>query len=116
MSRVAVFLKDNIIQDLKKLSKHNGKSLSSTISELVDIGYQIKQHQNDNAQTFSKDKLTDLSNKHTEYLLKTMAIATDIYRCIRNDKSKYEETTVNDVLNRIDANTSDFIKNYTNTT
>lgn len=111
MPRVVVFLKESAIKDLKKLAKNSNKSLSNTISELVDIGYQIKQYQDTEPQTPPKNKKTDLSNKHSEYLLlKTLAITADIYRCVRNENSKYEKATANDALKVIDINTRDFIK------
>lgn len=38
-----------------------------------------------------------------------MAIVADIYRCVRNDKSKYSEESVDDVLTTIASNTQNFI-------
>lgn len=114
MSRVVVFLKDNTVQELKELSKNNNKSLSGTISDLIDIGHKIKQHQNNHTQELHEGKKDYFYGKHIEYLLKTMAIASDIYRCVRNEQSKYDEITTDDALNRIDINTANFIKKYSN--
>ena len=107
MSRITVFLDDNVVENLKELYKDSSKSLSKIVAELVDIGYRVKQHhQKANLQEIKKAELVD---KHTEYLLRTMSIAADIYRCIRNDKSKYKEANAENALNAITSNAQCYI-------
>ena len=83
------------------------KPLSHIISELIDIGYRVKQH-HDTYSSQQENKKAELIDKHTEYLLKIMAITTDIYRCVCNEKSKYNENTINEVLATISAKTHKF--------
>jgi len=108
MPRVVSFLNDEVINNLKELYKDSDKSLSRIISELVDIGYRVKQHQESHSDQ-QEDKKAKLVDKHTEYLLKIMAITTDVYRCVRNEKSKYGEDSVDRVLTTINNNTQNFI-------
>ena len=105
MAKVATFLGEDIIKNLKELEPN--KALSKVISEVIDIGYRVKLHQkNLTAEEKGKAILTD---KHTDYLLRILATTADIYRCIRNNKSKYSEETADDALGRICTNTQNFI-------
>ncbi|MEI8055201.1 MAG: hypothetical protein WCH10_04285 [bacterium] len=106
MPKVATFLDDAVVNNLKELCNNSDKSLSKTIAELVDIGYKVKLYHE--KQQLNPEKPL-LPNKHTEYLLRIMAIATDIYRCARNGKSKYKEDSIDDVLVTIATNTQNFI-------
>ena len=109
MSRTVVFLDDGVIKNLKELYKDTDKTLSKIISELVDIGYRVRQHHEEQKLNPQEEKKAELVDKHTEYLLRIMAIATDVYRCVRNEKSKYKEDNVNSVLDVIATNTQSFI-------
>lgn len=109
MPRVISFLDDEVINNLKELSKNTNKTLSKTIAELVSIGYKVKlYHEKQQPDQQQAGSLT-LPNKHTEYLLRIMAVVADIYRCVRNGKSKYKEDDVNDVLVTIATNAQNFI-------
>jgi len=107
MPRIVAFLDDEVINNLKALYKNSDKSLSRIVSELVDIGYKVKLYHEKQPDQQAEKPL--LPNKHTEYLLRIMAIATDILRCIRNGKSKYKEVAIDDVLVTIATNTQNFI-------
>ncbi|CAL7961590.1 conserved hypothetical protein [Gammaproteobacteria bacterium] len=108
MPKVISFLDDAVINNLHELCNNSGKSLSKTIAELVDIGYKVKLY-HEKQQPDQQTEKPLLPNKHTEYLLRIMAIATDIYRCTRNGKSKYKEDSIDDVLVTIATNTQNFI-------
>lgn len=108
MQRIVSYLEDEVIDNMKKLYKDSNISISKMASELMDIGYKVKLHHETHPELHEEKKIA-LIDKHTEYLLKIMAIATDIYRCVRNDKSKYEEDTIDAVLNTIHARTRNFI-------
>ena len=109
MSRVVAFLDDGVIKNLKESYKESNKTLSKIVSELVDIGYRVKQHHETQKLNPQEEKKAKLIDKHTEYLLRIMAINADIYRCVRNEKSKYKEDNIDNVLSIIATNTQSFI-------
>ncbi len=108
MQRIVSYLEDDVIENIKKLYKNSDISISKMASELMDIGYKVKLHHESHSSLYEERKAA-LIDKHTEYLLKIMAISTDIYRCIRNEKSKYTEKTFDEVLTTIHNRTQDFI-------
>jgi hypothetical protein len=107
-TRVVSYVDNEILKTLRELYGSSDKPLSRIISEIIEIGYRVKQHHDTHANQH-EDKKAELIAKHTEYLLKIMAIATDAYRCVRNEKSKYKENTVEDVLATISTNAQNFI-------
>lgn len=111
-SRIITYLNKNTLADIKVLAKKSKKTLSATAAELIDIGYQLKQHQEKQNIDAIHPKKEELISRHTQYLLMIMAITSDILRCIRNEKSKYTEKTADEAINRIEKNTLDFIKNF----
>jgi hypothetical protein len=108
-TRVASYLDDEVLKNLQELYKNSDRSISQIISELIDIGYRVKQHHEAHLDQQGEDKKAALTDKHTEYLLKIMAITTDVYRCVRNEKSKYAEETIEGVLTTLTTNTQNFI-------
>ena len=110
-TRVASYLDYEVLKNLQELYKNSDRSISQIISELIDIGYRVKQHHEAHSDQSDqqKDKKSELVDKHTEYLLKIMAITTDVYRCVRNEKSKYAEGTIEGVLTTITTNAQNFI-------
>jgi hypothetical protein len=78
------------------------------LQELIDIGCRVKQYHDTNS-CYQGDRKSPLIDKHREYLLKIMALAADIYRCLGNEKSKYSEETIENVLVTITANAQSFI-------
>ena len=107
-TRVVSYVDDEVLKTLRELSGNSDKPLSHIISELIEIGYRVKQHHDANSNQ-PENKKAELVDKHTEYLLKIMAIVTDSYRCVRNEKSKYKEDTVDEVLATISSKTNSFI-------
>jgi hypothetical protein len=114
MQKISASLSASTVVNLKELSKSSGKSLSQTISELIEIGCKVKQYQETQKSNPQEKKKAELVDKHTEYLLRTMALVADCYRCIRNEKSKYTEANVSDVLSIIASNVKNFIDGYLN--
>ena len=108
MQRIVSYLDDDVIENIKKLYKNSDISISKMASELMDIGYKVKLHHESHS-GLQEEKKTALIDKHTEYLLKIMAISTDAYRCVRNEKSKYTEGAVDEVLTTIHTRTQNFI-------
>ncbi len=108
MQRIVSYLEDDVIENIKKLYKNSNISISKMASELMDIGYKVKLHHESHS-GLQEAKKAALVDKHTEYLLKIMAITNDVYRCVRNEKSKYAEDTVDEVLTIIHTRAKDFV-------
>ncbi|EKD45252.1 MAG: hypothetical protein ACD_69C00365G0001 [uncultured bacterium] len=101
MLKITTFLNEDTVLNLKELCKNTGKSLSKTIAELVEAGYQIK-HNDDTEKTITHDeKNTELALKHTEFLLRILNINTEILRKVYNEPSKCTEKTVDLKLDEI---------------
>ncbi|CAL7962057.1 conserved hypothetical protein [Gammaproteobacteria bacterium] len=108
-TRVVSYVDDEILKSLNGLCENNDKPLSQIISELIDIGYRVKQHHEAHSDQREEDKKAELVDNHTEYLLKIMAITTDTYRCVRNEKSKYDDDSFDSVLTTINNKAQNFI-------
>ena len=109
MQRIVSYLEDDVVKNLRDLSKETDKSMSKIISEVIDIGYKVKLHHDINRPSLQEEKKAELKEKHTEYLLRILSIVADIYRCNRNDKSKYEAENANEALETISSNVINFI-------
>lgn len=107
-TRVVSYVDNEVLKTLRELNGNSDKPLSHIISELIDIGYRVKQH-HDSHSNQQEDRKAELVDKHTEYLLKIISVVIDTYRCVRNEKSKYEENTVEEVLATISSNAQTFI-------
>lgn len=103
MPKISTFLSDEEILNLKEISKSSGKSISKISAELIAIGYKVKHHQETQAMSSWDKNKQELVDRHTEYLLRILAIITDIYRCVRNDKSQYAEDNIPEVIKTIKA-------------
>ena len=101
MSRVITYLDDTTMQNLKEVSKNSGKTVSKIAAELIKIGYDIKHNKEVHKLSHEEEKKQELVDKHTEYLLKILSIIGDTYRCVRNEKSKYGEENIDDVIKTI---------------
>ena len=110
MARIITYLDKETIKNLEKLAEKSGDSLSKTTSDLIEIGYKVRSYQDNQESNEMVQRKESLEEKHTEYLLKIMAVVNDIYRCVRNDKSKYSEENIADVLDKINSNINNFIK------
>ena len=113
MPRIITYLNKKMLEDIHNLSKNSKKSMSETAAELIDLGYNLKKHQEKQTTDKVQTKMEELVSRHTQYLLIIMAISSDVLRCVRNEKSKYSEKTANEAINRIEKKTLDFIKEFT---
>lgn len=113
MARAVVFLDKDLVSNIEKLYESSDKTLPKIIVELAHIGYKVKQHHELQDFISQGAKESNFEDKHTEYLLRIMAMVADIYRCVRNKKSKYREENIDDVLNKIAYNAQSYIdKNF----
>lgn len=112
MPRIITYLSDELIQNLKEISTNSGKSISKITAELIETGYKIKHNKDVYKLNLEDEKKKELVDKHTEYLLRIMSIVGDIYRCVRNEKSKYEEENVDDAIKTIIESNIKYIEGY----
>lgn len=111
MPKLQTFVNDNLLKNLKEMSKQQGKSLSKFVSELIEIGYNFKQLHGEKLNK-EEEKRAELIAKHSEYLLRIIAITSDIYRCVRNEKTKYKEKDIDDVLSTMNDTVRTYINGY----
>jgi len=111
MPKLQTFVNDVLLKNLKEMSKQQGKSLSKFVSELIEIGYNFKQLHGDKSNK-EDEKRAELIAKHSEYLLRIMAITSDIYRCVRNEKTKYKEKDIDDALSTMNDTVRTYINGY----
>ena len=108
MQRISSYLEDDFVDKIKKLYQDSDISISKMVAELIDIGYRVKLH-HEMQPNLRETKKAALIDKYTEYLLKIMSIAADVYRCVRNEKSKYHEDTADEAITAINTRVQSFI-------
>ena len=74
MPKISTFLNEDTIKNLKLLSEESGKSLSKVVAELIELGYKIKQLQDEKQVNAKEQKMAELAERHSEYLLKLIAL------------------------------------------
>ena len=114
MARAVVFLDQDLVSNIEKLYEGSDKTLSKIIVELARIGYKVKQHHESQGCILKGAKESNLEDRHTEYLLRIMAMVADTYRCVHNEKSKYKEENIETVLNKIACRAQDYIDEQLN--
>lgn len=114
MKKLQTLVDDNTAENLKEMSKQQGKPLSKIIAELIDIGYKFKQVQSkkSNKEIKEEEKKAELIAKQPEYLLRIITLISDMYRCVRNEKSNYKEKEIDDVLYVIKDKARTYINGY----
>ena len=108
MARIVTFLDEEMIKKLKEISNNSNKSVSKITAELIEAGYNIKYNNINNLQ----QKKQELTDKHTEYLLKILAIIQDMYHCVRNDKSHYDTENTAEALRLIKTNITEELDEF----
>ena len=111
MARIVTFLDEDMIKKLKEISEASNKSVSKITAELIEAGYNIK-HNHDNDIDSCQQKKQELTDKHTEYLLRILAIIQDMYCCVRNDKSHYDTENTADALKIIKADIAEELDKF----
>jgi hypothetical protein len=112
MPQINSTLSINLINEIQEIAKKTNKSFSRFVSELIEQGLKLYKNNDVLLSQKTHPNNSDLESKHTEYLLRILAISADILRCTRNNKSKYSEKETDDVINTITSNVQKYIKNY----
>ncbi len=90
----------------------NHKSFSRSMSDLVELGLKVSKIQDEGGDNDDK-KLDELEKKHTEYLLRTMNICSEIFRCCyESSKVSDESTSANETLNNIKGKVNHYIDGF----
>jgi len=98
MPKLQTFVTQPMLENLKTMSEKSGKPLSKISAELIEIGFQVQQLQEDNKAKPEKDVVKEMLHKHSEYLLRIIAVTSDILFCTHNNKSKHPDKTAKDAL------------------
>ena len=77
-------------------------------ADLIEVGYNAEYNKDREGDCQHTSEPPELVDKHTEYLLKIMALVSDIYRCTRNSKSKYHEKDCESDIRKIESNIRQF--------
>ena len=90
MPKTYCYLPQKTIDEIEKIQVDNNySSMSQVLKELVDIGLKSYSSKNIIPTNTKSDKEADLSMKHTTYMLRMIAITSDVLRCVF-DQSKVD--------------------------
>ena len=112
MQKMSVFIDEETNNKLKELKIKSGKSLSRIASDFVKLGcFPIVNKEQLKQNIFDKN-ISSLESKHTEYLVKILHIILDVYRCTRNEKSRYPAATSDDAVKQISSIVTAYIQGF----
>jgi hypothetical protein len=109
MHRIVTYIDENTKNQLESIQSKTGKSLSKIVSDFIETGCNVMKLKEKTIENKSHNKITELQNKTIEYLLRLMYLTSDIYRCVRNEKSKYETKNTEDVMEQITSNVTSYL-------
>lgn len=110
MSKISIYIKDSIEEQLKQEAKKNEKSLSEYAGELIELGLKIKSMQQDE----SRKKEEELMDKTPEYLLRIMNICSEVLRCSYDpNKALQKAETADEALSMIREKAVSYINGFT---
>ena len=113
MPRIITYLSDDVMQDLKKISKSSGESVSKISAELIEIGHKIKYLQEPQELNLL-DKKSDLADTYMEYFLRILNINSEILRKLYDEPSKFTSKTAESILAEIKDRTKKLVKDKLN--
>jgi hypothetical protein len=110
MARLTTFVDDETEKQIKKQASDEGISISECTASLIKLGLRIKSMQQDE----SKQKMDELMQKTPEYLLRLIAISSEIFRATYDpEKCSRKDSDPNDLLLDIKSSVQSYIKGYT---
>jgi len=109
MPRIITYLSDDVMQDLKKISKSSGESVSKISAELIEIGHKVKYLQEPQELNLL-DKKSDLADTYMEYFLRILNINSEILRKLYDEPSKFHSRTAELKLKEIKTRIEKLVK------
>jgi hypothetical protein len=109
MHRIVTYIDENTKNQLDAIHTKTGKSLSKIVADFIETGCNLIELKEKTIEDKSQNKITELQNKTIEYLLRLMYLTSDMYRCVRNEKSKYESKNTEDVMEQITSNVTSYL-------
>ncbi|EKE00835.1 MAG: hypothetical protein ACD_21C00267G0010 [uncultured bacterium] len=90
MSKVTVYLSDNVFQNLKNISHSSGKAVSKISAELIESNIENYCGNQKNGSVGDNKKMAPHEKNHYANLVVTLNIAMEILKKLNNEPSKYE--------------------------
>ncbi len=95
MSQLSIYLNDNVMQELKKISIASGKAISKVAAEFIENGIKLRRnHQNLNDNT----KMNEYEKKHHVSMIVALNLVIEILKKIRNEPSQYDDKKIEYML------------------
>lgn len=105
MSKITIYVNDDTIQKLKKISNESGDSLSKISSKLIEQCINLNINQQKNEVDISQNKkMTPLEKKQYVHIVTILNIVMEINKKLNNEPLKYGDQSTD--------TTADYVKNH----
>jgi|GEM_PF-3143194 len=104
MPRIVAYVNESIDKKIQTIQENSQESLSKIIADLIESGIkirEIKEQENQKIKNQLNKKNALPLEDQNEHLLQILYIVLDIYRCVRNEKSKYETPNIDEAFKHI---------------
>ena len=112
MPQITTSFPQGIIDSLKNIAQNDKKSFSKVVSEIVELGLKIHEAQQKSANK-RPEKLRELDQKHSEYLLRILTTCNEILLKIYGGKSMYKSDNPETITKMITGNIQKYIEGFT---
>ena len=112
MQRIAIFLEEELGNDIRNRAKDHSISVSECAVSLIKLGLKVKALQEKSGEGEAEIEAKDpFLEKHSEYLLRILNICSEILRCTHDPKrAHYQNEKPDDVLEQIKDRIQNTIK------
>ena len=104
MPKINAYLNADMIKNLKSIQETSGEPLSKIVADLIISGYRVMQLKKEHETNEKQNKIPELETRTIEYILRILAITTDTYRCVRNEKSRHDAKNFDEAIDKITNN------------
>jgi viroplasmin and RNaseH domain-containing protein len=108
MPQISTTITDDLIKNLQNIAKNSRKSFSKVTSDMIELGLETYE----NKQNKAAQNTSDLTDKHSEYLLRLLNINAEILKKTYGIKSQYKTDNPTLILQKIEDNVKAFIEKY----
>jgi len=92
MPKVFCYINENVQEQLEQIKIDEGfSSLSKTMQEMLTLGIRVYLHNKEKGDS-GADKMEELVQQHSKFLLRILALNTDILHCVYDNKKITEGT------------------------
>lgn len=112
MPQINTSLTQSTIDELKNIAENEKKSFSKVVNEIIELGLKI--HKVQQGKTNKKqEKLQELEQKHSEYLLRILTTCNEILLKVYGEKSMYKSDNPETITKMITGNIQKYIEGFT---